>query len=205
MATVTPIYNWPVPTSTDYVKDGATAIESLGDAIDSTLSTALGGNYPGLRLVKSQAIGTGVSSVVVTDAFSATYQGYKIVVTGGVASTNTRLTIQLGASTSAYYSVLANMNYTANTLSGSNSNNGANFTFAGNADTNSLQMNVDLFNPFLAKYTYTNGHYITTTSAGPVTGIHQVATSYTGFTMGITTGGATLTGGTIYVYGYGAS
>jgi hypothetical protein len=38
MATTTPIYGWPVPTSTDYVKDGATAMETLGDAIDATLS-----------------------------------------------------------------------------------------------------------------------------------------------------------------------
>jgi len=37
MATTTPNYGWPVPTSTDYVKDGATAIESLGDAIDATV------------------------------------------------------------------------------------------------------------------------------------------------------------------------
>jgi len=37
MATTTPNYGWPVPTSTDYVKDGATAIEALGDAIDSTV------------------------------------------------------------------------------------------------------------------------------------------------------------------------
>jgi hypothetical protein len=37
MATVTPNYSWPVPTSTDLVKDGATAIEALGDAIDATV------------------------------------------------------------------------------------------------------------------------------------------------------------------------
>ena len=37
MATTTPNYSWPVPTSTDYVKDGATAIEALGDAIDATV------------------------------------------------------------------------------------------------------------------------------------------------------------------------
>jgi hypothetical protein len=41
MPTVTPIYNWPVPVSTDLVKDGATAIESLGDAIDSTMATMI--------------------------------------------------------------------------------------------------------------------------------------------------------------------
>ena len=37
MATTTPNYGWPVPTSTDLVKDGATAIEALGDAIDATV------------------------------------------------------------------------------------------------------------------------------------------------------------------------
>ena len=37
MATTTPNYGWTVPTSTDYVKDGATAIETLGDAIDASV------------------------------------------------------------------------------------------------------------------------------------------------------------------------
>ncbi len=83
MATTTPNYGWDVPTSTDYVKDGATAIETLGDDIDSTLWTALGGTYPGLRLIKKQTIGSGVASVSVTDAYSATYEAYKIIITGG--------------------------------------------------------------------------------------------------------------------------
>jgi hypothetical protein len=39
MATTTPNYGWPVPTSTDLVKDGAVAIESLGDAADATMAT----------------------------------------------------------------------------------------------------------------------------------------------------------------------
>lgn len=43
MATVTPNFNWPVPTSTDLVKDGATAIEGLGDAIDASLLDLKGG------------------------------------------------------------------------------------------------------------------------------------------------------------------
>lgn len=41
MATTTPLNGWPVPTSTDYVKDGATAIESLGDAIDASVGSGL--------------------------------------------------------------------------------------------------------------------------------------------------------------------
>jgi hypothetical protein len=43
MATVTPNFNWPVPTSTDLVRDGATAIEALGDSIDASLVDLKGG------------------------------------------------------------------------------------------------------------------------------------------------------------------
>jgi hypothetical protein len=44
MATTTPNFGWSVPTSTDYVKDGATAIETLGDAIDARFGNV--GTYP---------------------------------------------------------------------------------------------------------------------------------------------------------------
>lgn len=43
MATTTPSFGWPVPTSTDLVKDGATAIEALGDAIDTSMVDLKGG------------------------------------------------------------------------------------------------------------------------------------------------------------------
>jgi hypothetical protein len=43
MATTTPNFGWPVPTSTDLVKDGAVAIEGLGDAIDASLLDLKGG------------------------------------------------------------------------------------------------------------------------------------------------------------------
>lgn len=41
MATTTPNNGWSVPQSTDYVKDGASAIETLGDAIDASVGTGL--------------------------------------------------------------------------------------------------------------------------------------------------------------------
>ena len=43
MATTTPNFGWTVPTSTDLVKDGATAIETLGDSIDASLVDLKGG------------------------------------------------------------------------------------------------------------------------------------------------------------------
>jgi hypothetical protein len=43
MATTTPNFGWSVPTSTDLVKDGATAIETLGDSIDASFLDLKGG------------------------------------------------------------------------------------------------------------------------------------------------------------------
>jgi hypothetical protein len=43
MATTTPNFGWAVPTSSDLVKNGAVAIETLGDAIDASLVDLKGG------------------------------------------------------------------------------------------------------------------------------------------------------------------
>ena len=65
MATVTPNFNWPVPTSTDLVKDGATAIEALGDSIDASLVDLKGGTS---GQVLSKNSNTDMDFVWVTDA-----------------------------------------------------------------------------------------------------------------------------------------
>jgi len=38
MATTTPNFGWTVPTSSDLVKNGAVAIETLGDAVDASIA-----------------------------------------------------------------------------------------------------------------------------------------------------------------------
>jgi hypothetical protein len=55
MTTTTPNFGWSVPTSTDLVKDGATAIELLGDSIDTSLVDLKGGTT---GQVLSKASGT---------------------------------------------------------------------------------------------------------------------------------------------------
>ena len=203
MATTTPNYGWDVPTSTDYVKDGATAIETLGDDIDATLWTALGGTYPGLRLIKKQTIGSAVASVAVTDAYSATYDAYKIIITGGVSSATCDLRIINTGSTASYAYGIVYVAYSTGNVTGAASNSAANIAFAGNATTSTIRMNLDVLNPFLAKNTMFYGAGLSNTLYGAAGGYHALDTSYTGFTITPSTG--TLTGGTIYVYGYGAS
>ena len=86
MATTTPNYGWTVPTSTDLVKDGATAIETLGDAIDASMNTALGTKKAGMVLLNTTSF-SGVSSVSLpANTFSSTYRNYKIVVNWTVSN-----------------------------------------------------------------------------------------------------------------------
>jgi hypothetical protein len=154
----------------------------------------------GLQFVKKQTIGTAVSSVTVTDAFSATYDAYKIIIGGtGVGSTASNLGLRLGASTTQYYSAGYN-----NTYAGSGTtlavNNGASFTYSGLMRTEYMQFDVDLVNPAVAKFTQYKGGFNNNLESAFQTGLHQVATAYTDFTISPSSG--TMTGGTIYVYGY---
>jgi hypothetical protein len=65
MATTTPNFGWAVPTSTDLVKDGAIAIETLGDSIDASLVDLKGGTT---GQVLAKASNTDMDFSWVTDA-----------------------------------------------------------------------------------------------------------------------------------------
>lgn len=207
MATTTN-YSWTTPDNTAYVKDGASAIRTLGSSVDSTLYTALGGAYPGLRLVKKQTIGSGVSTVTVTDAFSATYENYKIIVSGGVGSTSALVQCFLGGTEPAngYYAAGTFTNYTAGAQSPSISNNASRLNRIGYNTTNSIQANVEFHSPFATRNTMIMSNFIghvTGGDSGTFMGFLNNSTSFTSFTILPSSG--TLTGGTIYVYGYGVS
>jgi len=55
MAGTTTNYGFPYPTSTDYVRDGATAIESLADAIDAFVSDSEASNKLFDRVLNTQS------------------------------------------------------------------------------------------------------------------------------------------------------
>jgi hypothetical protein len=155
-----------------------------------------------LVLVKSQVIGSAVSSVAVTGAFSATYDTYKIVINGGVASANNDGTLILGSTTTGYYWGRIFCTYSSGSVGGTAGNNAGSFAaFTGN--TNVLTGNFELQNPFDAEETIFNGAFngpITTGNSGSSSGYLNNQTSYTDFTLA--PGSGTITGGTIYVYGY---
>jgi hypothetical protein len=342
MATVTPNFNWPVPTSTDLVRDGATAIEALGDSIDASLVDLKGGTTGqvlsknsntdmdftwvtdpggditgvtvtspltgggtsgtvtvgilsgttsnlgavqlsdstsststtlaatanavkttydlangaiaksivdakgdlvaataadtvarlavgangtvltadsaeatglkwttpssgggGLTFIKSQTIGSAVSSVTVTGAFSSTYDNYLIIVSGGSGSITSNTQLTLGSTTTGYYLAGYYMTYSSATMTGFNTSNGSNWSgtyYSSNAHSG----HINLQNPFLSKTTMFSSTLLTPTAGSFIANYHGFlddTTSYTAFTL-TTVGGGTLTGGTIRVYGY---
>jgi hypothetical protein len=154
-------------------------------------------------LITAQTIGSAVGSVTVTNAFSATYDSYKITVTGGVSSiANSGLTMRLGASTTGYNNQFSYGAW-ANGASSVGAATQAQFDYAGVADTNGLNANMELNNPFLAKYTFIQAQQSSINLGGMSVCTHKVATSYTDFTLTVSAG--TITGGTIRVYGYANS
>jgi hypothetical protein len=74
MATTTPNFGWAVPTSTDLVKDGAVAIETLGDSIDASLLDLKGGTT-GQVLAKASGTDMDFSWTTPTDQTPLTTQG----------------------------------------------------------------------------------------------------------------------------------
>ena len=194
---VTPNYSWPVPVNTDLVKDGAEAIKDLGDAIDSTVFGLPSG---ALTLISATTIGTAVSSVTVTGAFSATYDAYKIIVTGGATSVGSPVALQLGSVTSAYKYALVYGGYVSGSVGTDTAAAAASFTPVGRMETNGISANIELANPFLACQTRFFAPYSDVNNGGSISGLQDSATSFTSFIISRATG--TMTGGTIAVYGY---
>lgn len=157
---------------------------------------------PGLELITSQTIGSAVSTVAVTNVFSSTYDNYKIIVSGGVASTTNVLTLQLGSQTSGYYGCFVGGLYTTGAVAGVQNNATANFTIIGQGRTTDLTATIEVIGPNFTKQTYITASNVISTGGyyGTYVGDSGTTTSFTGFTLGTSTG--TMTGGTIKVYGY---
>ena len=208
MATTTTNYGWAIPTSTDLVKDGATAIATLGSAIDTSVNTALGTKKAGMVLLNTTSF-SAVASQSVNDVFSTTYDNYKILV---------HITTSGSSSTFQYRMRVAGADNTASTYNDVNFRaNGAGATTTQNLNQNvgtlaithsttiTKGISVDMFSPFLTAVTTFNAttgnmdnvnNQIGVYTAG---GGHNTASSFTGITIFPSAGTFT---GTISVYGY---
>jgi hypothetical protein len=191
------------------LKGASSQTANLQEWQDSTgavvASVASDGNMvgSGLVLIKKQAIGTAVSSVTVTSCFNSSYENYKILYTGGVGSTTIELRFGLTGITGNHYCNLQYATFASNSAPAGVNGGGAasnDFAYAGYATTASALMELELYNPFATKPKFGKASFITATNTGFSTIWINSTTSATGFTISCPSG--TITGGTIYVYGY---
>jgi len=156
----------------------------------------------GLVYVTSTTIGTAVSSVTVSNCFTATYDTYRIVVSGqGSASNNENGILTLNGGTTEYYGglIYGLAGGTAPLLAAHN--NTANFPYAFYSSiVSGVVATIEIHNPYVADYTMVQSTYWNTGGFGTFTGVRGANTQHTGFTLAPTTG--TFTGNTITVYGY---
>jgi hypothetical protein len=146
-------------------------------------------------------IGTTNTAVAVSNAFSASFDNYKILVQGGSASTNAGyFTLQLGSTTSNYRYDYISANLASATPTSVGSVGAPNFPYVG-YKSSTLMATIELIGPFATGMTMiccSAGQ--TGNNMGMLNGVQIDATSFTGFTLGTSTG--TFSGGTIRVYGY---
>ena len=160
-----------------------------------------------LVLIKTETIGTTVSSVTVSSAFSATYDAYKIVLTGGICSANNAgLVMTLGASATTYSGAFIYYASNGSTVTPGTPNalsiGTTSWQNIGTGSTSVNAMCMEIQNPFLTTFTYTqHSNFDTVNNLIKLGfGVHSSNTSFTAFTIATATG--TMTGGTIAVYGY---
>jgi hypothetical protein len=158
-------------------------------------------NGVGLWLVKSQTIGTGVSSVTVTGAFSADYDNYVITISGGTASANGSVRLQMNTSTGSTY-------FMAGTYGNFGVNSGLTYNPAATTSWSDIMLGgtagsstyVLLNGPFASRPTYGFTETQNNATFYKFSLVETSTNSNTGFTL--TPASGTLTGGTIRVYGY---
>lgn len=156
----------------------------------------------GLVLVKTQTIGSAVSSVTVTDAFSATFDNYRIICSNPVNSVAAAFDMTVGSKTTGYYGAGATTAYNTTGWSDINISNGAYWRVGEIATSSASFTTIDIMSPYASsKVTTVHCHSFANGVLVIFGGDSSSSTaSFTSFTL--KPSGGTMTGGTIRVYGY---
>ena len=148
---------------------------------------------------------TTVSSVSLNGIFTSAYDNYLIILHTTATSSgrcDMRLRTSSTDATGGNYSWSGQYNAsTANTYSGENGGTTATAGGITGLETTQGSLRLSIFKPFLAEYTQWESAGHDGTYRRVYGGIHNLNTSYDGFTIYNTTAGATITG-KVRVYGY---
>ena len=145
------------------------------------------------------SVGTNNTSITIVNAFSSTYDNYRIVFAGGTASASD-FAIQLRfANVTGHYSSMRYDSWAgvAGTLPASNQTF---FYFGLSGDNYHQHMVLDVFSPNLAQYTKFSGFFTGANNVGTGGGVFAQTTQLTDLT--IFGSSFNFTGGQIRVYGY---
>jgi hypothetical protein len=203
MATTTN-YSWTTPDNTAYVKDGASAIRTLGSSVDTSLFSITNGRNVGHSMV-ANATFSGATTYSANNVFSAAFDNYLVVLSGiSVASLGN---IEMRLRVSGTDNSSSNYRYGRIYIGalGSQALGGTDATTATTwpvvQAASSLTNNSATFEikgPFLTantSYSSFGSGNLLDINAGSMT----VSTSYTGFTLQNSSGGNI--SGTVRIYG----
>ena len=195
--------NWPssVQTFTNPTSGSSLSSPSHSDqhaTVNDTVEALQ--NYAGMVFVKSVTVGSGVSSVTVTNAFSSTYKNYRVILSAMAGSSLQNLFVTVGGVTVGYFGSSVRSLMTSSTLAVVNKYNASEFYAGEVSTTGNAYYEMTFYQPYETVTTkfdarsFGGGYF---TNFG---GINNQTGSYTSFTLAPSSG--TLTGGTIRVYGY---
>ena len=155
---------------------------------------------PGLQLVKTQTVGTAVSSVTVSDCFNADFDDYQIIGTGiTCSSTDNVIYARLDNHTTSSYSyAIRGLTYAGANVESSVAASNVGLLIGGTSTI--AGFSTDLFAPNKATMKKALGSGATNNGVFVFGSIDTTATARTGVTIRPSAG--TFTGGEIRVYGY---
>jgi hypothetical protein len=156
-------------------------------------------NSIGLWLVKSQAIGTSVSSFTLTNVFSSDYDAYRIVLSGYTnTASDIGITCQLNGATGNTYAYWLNY-WQYGAAQGQASATANSSWILGWSNANGGNLVLDIVNPNKASYTSFTSTNTTPNYYMAQGGTEKSNTQFTGFTFACS---VPFTGGDVRIYGY---
>lgn len=159
------------------------------------------GASSGLTLVSTTTIGSAVSSVTVSSAFSATYDNYLVLIGGGVASVQGYVGLKFGSVATGYYGSSVSVDL-AGAVTGAADNNAVALLKVVTAGQFAFNAVITVNSPFLSEQTYVGANSFSNFS-NYYSGKLADNSSNTAFTL--TPASGTLSNGKIKVYGYSNS
>jgi len=208
MAGTTTNYGWTYPTSTDLVKDGATAIQTLASGIDTSMNAALSVK-PTMAVFLNATTFTTASSATIDNVFSTAYDNYRIiltttsVVTPGTITATLRTAAPADLNAASYGYINTGFSATSATTPGTlGSSASGTSAIIGYTNGNSASWVGDILNAPIAQPTIFNGLTMSSSATDVNSTAHAGVYKVSVAAFGIRFNFAGNCTGTIKVYGY---